>query len=92
MRLLQPFFRRTAGKKVRFGEIVQLRGRAVDSEDGPLTGESLIWNIKLLHNDHLPSLWGAYRETHNRLLSDIHRMKKAILDSEFNFAQLILAA
>ncbi len=42
----------TAGKKVRFGEIVQLRGRAVDSEDGPLTGESLIWNIKLLHNEH----------------------------------------
>jgi glucose/arabinose dehydrogenase len=42
----------TEGKKVRFGDVVRLSGRAVDPEDGPLNGESLIWSLKLLHNDH----------------------------------------
>ncbi|HSE41320.1 MAG TPA: PKD domain-containing protein, partial [Acidobacteriota bacterium] len=45
--------------KVRFGDTVQLRGKSVDPEDGTLTGDSLIWNVKLLHNDHFHPFLGS---------------------------------
>jgi glucose/arabinose dehydrogenase len=48
------------GIQVRKGEIVKLRGKATDPEDGIITGEHLIWNVKLKHNEHLhPYLAGA---------------------------------
>jgi glucose/arabinose dehydrogenase len=47
------------GLQVRLGDTVQLRGKATDREDGPLTGESLIWNVKLIHNEHAHPFLGS---------------------------------
>ncbi len=41
------------GARFRIGETVAFRGRAVDPDDGELTGSQLVWSGILHHNEHV---------------------------------------
>ncbi|MDX2196503.1 MAG: PQQ-dependent sugar dehydrogenase [Cytophagales bacterium] len=43
----------TAGTKYSGGDIFTITGRAIDTEDGTLTGSSLTWRVDFHHNTHI---------------------------------------
>jgi PKD repeat protein len=46
------------GSDFQVGDRVELRGLAMDPEDGPLSGNSLQWQVSLIHNTHTHDLTG----------------------------------